>query len=71
MRWAFVLQLGSLTDPARNHLEGSIEEVDTGTELRFRSAEELLLFLFSRFELSQHLPRARHEHDDDWSEAAD
>jgi hypothetical protein len=71
MRWAFVLQLGSLTDPARQHLEGSVEEVDTGTELRFRSTPELLAFLCRQFELSQQRPRTRHEHDDDWSEAQD
>ena len=50
MRQAFVLQLGSETDPARGHFAGFIEEVDTGRELRFRSTEELLEFLTQCFE---------------------
>jgi hypothetical protein len=52
MRRAFVLQLGPGTQPARGHFEGSIEEVDTGRELRFRSAEELLAFLGECFEVA-------------------
>ena len=32
--------------------EGWVEEVDSGTVLRFRSAEELLKFLGQRFDLS-------------------
>jgi hypothetical protein len=31
-------------------LEGWVEEVDTGNELRFRSKDELLKFLGERFE---------------------
>lgn len=50
MRQAFVLQLGSETDPARGLFAGIIEEVDTGRELRFRSTEELLDFLTRCFE---------------------
>lgn len=50
MRQAFVLQLGSETDPARGRFAGFIEEVDTGRELRFRSTEELLEFLTRCFE---------------------
>ena len=69
MRWAFVVQLGGRTDPVRQQLEGSVEEVDTGTELRFRSTQELLAFLCRQFELSHQRPRTRHQHDDDWSEA--
>jgi hypothetical protein len=51
MRGAFVVQLGRETKPAEGHFEGWIEEVDSGTELRFRSGEELLKFLGRRFEL--------------------
>ena len=54
MRLAFVLQLGSETDPDQGQFEGRIEEVDTGRELRFRSTHELLAFL------GQCLERARH-----------
>jgi hypothetical protein len=52
MRAAFVLQLGPETKPEEGRFEGWIEEVDSGTALRFRSAEELLKFLGRRFELS-------------------
>jgi hypothetical protein len=52
MRAAFVLQLGPETKPQDNRFEGWVEEVDSGTALRFRSAEELLKFLGQRFELS-------------------
>jgi hypothetical protein len=45
MRQAFVLQLGTETNVARRHFVGSIEEVDTGRELRFKSTDELLEFL--------------------------
>jgi hypothetical protein len=69
MRWAFVLQLGSRTDPSGKQLEGSIEEVDSGTELRFRSTDELVAFLCRQFEAAQNRLRSGHEHDDDWSEA--
>jgi hypothetical protein len=44
MRRAFVLQLGPDSDAYRR-LDGWIEEVDTGQELRFHSTEELLQFL--------------------------
>jgi hypothetical protein len=50
MRSAFVVQLGSATQPSRQHFEGSIEEVDTGRELRFHSTAELLGFLGQCFE---------------------
>jgi hypothetical protein len=50
MRRAFVLQLGSGTQPAERHFEGGIEEVDTSRELRFRSTEELLSFLAECYE---------------------
>jgi hypothetical protein len=49
MRQAFVLTLGHETDATRRQFVGSIEEVDTGRELRFRSTEELLEFLAQCF----------------------
>jgi hypothetical protein len=52
MRQAYILKLGSETDPAKCHFAGSIEEVDTGRELRFKSTEELLAFLAECFEKS-------------------
>jgi hypothetical protein len=58
MRWAFVLQLASDTQPPQGHFEGWIEEIDTGRELRFRSTEELLAFLSQCFE---HRDRKPHE----------
>ena len=45
MRGAFVLRLGPPTQPSTGHLEGSIEEVDSGKELKFKSSAELLRFL--------------------------
>jgi hypothetical protein len=53
MRSAFVLRLGPDTQPARQHYEGWIEEVDTARELRFRSTEELLCFLADCVELTR------------------
>lgn len=50
MRWAFVLKLGSETQPLHRHFDGWIEEVDTGKERRFRSTEELLAFLAECFD---------------------
>jgi len=63
MRWAFVLKLGSETQPRQHRFEGWIEEVDTGRELRFRSTEELLAFLGRSFERAQQ--RDQDPHDDD------
>ena len=51
MRGAFVVQLGPETKPAEGRFEGWVQEVDSYTELRFRSSEELLKFLGRRFEL--------------------
>jgi hypothetical protein len=45
MRWTFVVQLGAKTQATARHFEGSIEEVATGRERRFRSTDELLSFL--------------------------
>ena len=50
MRCAFVVRLGAETMPSEGRLEGWVEEVDTGKELRFRSKDELLNFLGERFE---------------------
>jgi hypothetical protein len=52
MRLAFVLRLGHDTRPADGFFEGWVEEVDSCTEFRFRSTEELLKFLGQRFELT-------------------
>jgi hypothetical protein len=51
MRGAFVVQLGPETKPAEGRFEGWVQEVDSCTERRFRSGEELLKFLGARFEL--------------------
>jgi len=50
MRGAFVIRLGRETNPADGHFEGSIEEVDSGEELKFQSSTELLRFLGERFQ---------------------
>jgi hypothetical protein len=50
MRGAFVVQLGPETKPVEGRFEGRVEEVDSSTELRFHSTEELLKFLGQRFE---------------------
>ena len=52
MRGAFVVQLGPETRPTEGQFEGWVEEVDSGTELRFRSGEELLEFIAERYELT-------------------
>lgn len=51
MRGAFVVQLGPETRPTEGQFEGWVEEVDSGTEMRFRSSDELLKFLGARFDL--------------------
>jgi hypothetical protein len=50
MRGAFVVRLGRETDPSDGHFEGSVEEVDSGKELKFQSSTELLRFLAERFQ---------------------
>jgi hypothetical protein len=52
MRGAFVVQLGPETKPAEGQFEGWVKEVDSCTEIRFRSSEELLKFLGQRFDLA-------------------
>ena len=49
MRGAFVVRLSLQTDTARGQFQGSVEEVDTGNRLKFRSTEELLGFLGQSF----------------------
>jgi hypothetical protein len=51
MRGAFVVQLGPESNPSEGRFEGWVEEVDSCTELRFRSTEELLKFMAWRFDL--------------------
>jgi hypothetical protein len=53
MRGAFVVKLGPETKPSESRFEGLVEEVDSGRELRFRSAEELMNFLGHRFDLAK------------------
>jgi hypothetical protein len=65
MRGAFVLRLGRDTQPAQRHFDGSVEEVDTGRELRFRSTDELLAFLGECFELAAERDRTPDEGDED------
>jgi hypothetical protein len=49
MKGAFVVRLGLNTRPQQGRFEGWIEEVDSGTELRFHSTEDLMRFLGERF----------------------
>jgi hypothetical protein len=49
MRGAFVVRLGAETKPKQGLFEGWVEEVDSGKELRFHSAGELIQFLGERF----------------------
>ena len=50
MRAAFVVRLGTKTETTRGHFEGRVEEVDTGKELNYLSAEELLSFMGHSYE---------------------
>jgi hypothetical protein len=50
MRLAFVLRLGNHCRPADGVFEGSVQEVDSCTEQRFHSTEQLLKFLGQRFD---------------------
>jgi hypothetical protein len=49
MKQAYVVKLGSETNPAKREFVGWVEQVDTGRELRFTSTEELLTFLAECF----------------------
>jgi uncharacterized protein (TIGR02246 family) len=48
MKRAFVVQIGNEAEPERGRLTGSVEEVDSGRLLKFRTAEQLLGFLLTR-----------------------
>jgi len=50
MRGAFVVQLGKGSQPNQGQFEGWVEEVDSGMQLRFRSADELITFLTRRMQ---------------------
>lgn len=63
MRLAFVVQLRNETNPATGTFEGWVAEVDSCTELRFRSAEELLNFLGQRFELAMGITKDAGEYE--------
>jgi hypothetical protein len=52
MRGAFVIRLETGTDPAQGRFEGWVEELDSGKDQRFRSAEDLLRFLGQRFSVA-------------------
>ena len=56
MRGAFVIRLGTETNPSEDHFEGWVEEVDSGKELRFHSTAELVKFLAERFRTVFPLP---------------
>ena len=49
MRGAFVVQLTRPRQDRADQMEGSIEEVDTGRQLRFHSGDELIAFLREQF----------------------
>lgn len=51
MRGAFVVQLREATQGRQ--FEGSVEEVDTGKQIRFLSENELIGFLRERFDLTR------------------
>jgi len=61
MRGAFVVQLGSGSQPAETHFEGWVEEVDSGVQLRFRSTEELLRFLSRQLEAASRPEEAQEQ----------
>ena len=49
MRGAFVVQLRKPGQDVAGQIEGSVEEVDSGKQLHFRSPDELIAFLRERF----------------------
>lgn len=53
MRFAFVIRLGQDSRPEEGTFEGWAEDVDSCTEIRFRSTAELLRFLGQRFEIAK------------------
>jgi hypothetical protein len=68
MRGAFVVRLGPQTDTARRRFEGSVEEVDTGKRLKFRSTEELLGFVAQSFEETLRGEQKRNQPDEQQEE---
>ena len=68
MRGAYVLRLAAGTDSARDHFEGSVEEVDSGKRLKFQTTQELLKFLGQSFEEAlrrERGPQSKQEQQDD------
>jgi len=59
MRGAFVVQLGTRSQPGQNEFEGWVEEVDSGEQLRFRSTDELLEFMSRRMQAASASPDGR------------
>jgi hypothetical protein len=53
MRCAFVVRLANSSQPSKGKFEGCVEEVDSGRDLKFCSAEELVRFLGDCFEMIQ------------------
>ena len=53
MRGAFVVQLRKASQSMAGHIEGSVEEVDTGKQSQFHSENELIGFLRDRFAATQ------------------
>ena len=51
MRGAFVVQLSKGSQSNQDEFEGWVEEVDSGMQLRFRSADELVTFLTRRMQV--------------------
>ena len=45
MKRAFVMWLSEETNPTKGTFHGTVEEVETGRELSFRSVEEFLAFV--------------------------
>jgi hypothetical protein len=68
MRGAFVVRLGPQTDTVRRRFEGSVEEVDTGKRLKFRSTEELLGFVAQSFEETLRGEQKRNQPDEQQEE---
>ena len=64
MRGAFVIQLGTESQPAESQFEGWVEEVDSGEQRRFRSTEELLTFLSRRLEAASRSETLRKKDED-------
>jgi hypothetical protein len=56
MRGAFVVRLGPDTKPSEDCLQGWVEEVDSGKEVRFHSAGELIQFLGECFRTASESP---------------